>query len=177
MRPRERSHLNFCCQWFLPFCKYYAFSILLQMLLEVKIELFPHMYSLSHTVSEHLVEGSLSLPLNTRDFTSNPSHLLLRSRFLSVTFIEHLNVWGEKNTHKKLEMQGAQKWKWLTHSIILLLPLKVLEFFFFRIIISFFSQLWLHYLLHFLEFRDLYVFDSGIFNLELLSLEFTSSGI
>ena len=37
------------------FLYYYAFSVCLQMFLEVKTGRLPHMHSLSHTVSEHLI--------------------------------------------------------------------------------------------------------------------------
>lgn len=67
MGPRESEKLPQLSLLIIPsFLNYYVFSIRLQMFLELKIELLPHMYSLSPTV--FLV--SPSLPLNASAFYS-----------------------------------------------------------------------------------------------------------
>lgn len=98
----------------------------------------------------------------------------LGSGFLSLAFPRYLHLNEQKS---KLAKQAAKNGKLLTSSINLLIPLEMLGFPL-RVIISFSSQLRLHYLIHFLERRIgvLLILEFSILS-SLLSLEFTFSDV
>ena len=123
---------------------------------------------------------SPSLPLNPNDFHSSstplPTPPLPWGQDFFLSLFPDTSTWMSEQK-SKLEMQAAKNGKLLTSSINVLIPLEMLGFPL-RIIISFSSQLRLHYLLHFLERRIgmLLILEFSILS-SLLSLEFTFSNV